>query len=931
MKLIPDGTKVHRFSSYDISVRLMRELGHDEKGTTPPDISGYVAASYDIGSYLVLHLLTKKGKALLGCDFYVCGRINTKIMGEEEYVVEKATKRKPAVMGKREAKVGYQYPTQPCPPTLLVEDGFYLGFPDQEGIAGSSRAWRERVELQRLSQDVCRQPPESSWWLFAKWLIFSIFDCPENENELKQTLIEIKDLVRRMSLVPFSPDWIRQVMQGNRPKKVVEADLPALSSAIEFVRRIYDLPEELAEFQPYSSFLMGDNLLVPRKDEGFALEGRGLQRGAVAYIRIVADLPDFRGEYFVCQSEVLGGGVSAGSALRTKDYTKEATPLPDQVFLDDEEGKERLIRELQHELTLGTRVYSGGLREDVVILPTKLSLQCQEGRYFIKVESLSADEARKAAKAVFQRETGLPYPRLGDTPNSLKLSDEAIDEILGIYAWHVKRYGSLWGESYFGTPMTALSLGRGHDARKALIERLAHQDRANSNSFTLPLMNALLTNATVNKVKIGAVTRTCLDALVSMWKPGEQGHEERLQQIMRYFLCMAIERVLGELWPQDLIRMLPIPSALEEAKLGVMLKEGKTQLRRAEECGVVREKYPLLWQAFAEGLDSKILYMPEHGGKLPVNREYRLWETMFRRGHGAEIKEIVEYVVTRVNYSRRITQYFAAMLRLEAWLDRHAPREGGWRVQPKIVTTTSDELHESEGVSKRRSAMTPTVSEGLVLLPFVTIREGGGCAYSEEYVISDVGVRDIAKPNGGIFEVPFEEKLNGRDDYGLLYYTLTGSTEFSGYPTFLIILEHLEGGKRVHFHRVSPCRRIGGIDTLTTDLISRCYQYMAGNIPANEIDFQQGDLIFVRAQGNPLVGATLVDQYEGHTFEPPILYAPGDGGVAGNFLGTLEAKGTWSLTHQEHAPHRNPPGRWKLYRCKSFERNPSGSFRRFVD
>lgn len=924
MKLIPDGTKVVHFSQiYCLGDVLWRELGHDEeKAQTPPDISAYVLVSYDLGG-AALHLLTEKGKALWKQDFSVGGPIGVRLSGEEEYVVSPATKRKPAVMGRRPCVRYYTYPVQPCPPSLVVDGERYLGFPDHpQQVAGSSKAWREKVELQQRTHEVSRYTHARGEWLFGQWLLLTIFDCPETRNEMKFVLKEIKEQVARMALVPFSSAWVKQVAQ-DKGFKLEDGAEEATASAFEFVRRIFDLPEEMAELRPYSSFLSED--FIQGGKVGFHLGTRPTQGYAYAYHRFVADLPDFKGEYFVCHSAALGSTWAKGERLRT---TPEPSRLPGHVFLDDAEGMERLTRELRDELCWGARIYTGGFMEKALHLPTKLSLQRHEGRYVVK--TLSTYSAQEEARAIFQRGTGEAYPRGGSAPASLKLSSEAIDEILGVYAWHVKRYGELWDNSFYGKPMTDLILGRGNDARKALIERIMHQDRANSNAFTHPLMHALLSNTTVNKVKVGVVTRTCLDALVAAWDQGKPGHEDRLREITHYFLCMAIDRVLGGLLPQNLLPMLPVASAFEQAKLGALLREGKTHARHAEECGVSREKHPLLWQAFADGMDSKILYMPEHGGKTPINREFRLWETMFRRGHGEEIKEIVDYVASRVNYSRRITQYFAAMLRLEAWLDRYAPREGGWRVNPKIVTTTSDELQETEGVSKRRSAMTPTVHDGVVLLPFVTIRESGGCAYSEEYVISDVGVRDIATRHGGVFDVPFEEKLNGRDDYGLLYYTLTGTTEFSGYPTFLIILEHLEGRKRVHFHRVSPCRRIGGQDTATPDLIPRCYQYMTGNIPASEIDFQQGDLIFVRDHGKPLVDPILVDQYEGHAFDPPILHVAGDG--EGNFLGTLEAKERWSLLHQEHAAHRDlPPGRWKLYRCKSFERNPTGSFRRFVD
>jgi len=253
-----------------------------------------------------------------------------------------------------------------------------------------------------------------------------------------------------------------------------------------------------------------------------------------------------------------------------------------------------------------------------------------------------------------------------------------------------------------------------------------------------------------------------------------------------------------------------------------------------------------------------------------------------------------------------------------------------------IISSADLELEdlESEGVSKRVSALTPTVleSEALVLFPFVSLKMGGGYAYGHEYVISETGAVDVANPDRGLFDAPYEEKLNGRDDYGLLYYTIIGTREFSGYPTFLIILENLGDRKRVHFHRVSPCRYEYGKPTLTTKLVERCYQYMAGNLPASDVDFQQGDLIFVREKEAvfDLNEFELVDQYEGHCFSPPILYRASQI-KKDNLLGTIVARGEWELKHQEHSDYKLSAGAWKVYRCKSFERNPAGSFRKFRD
>lgn len=49
-----------------------------------------------------------------------------------------------------------------------------------------------------------------------------------------------------------------------------------------------------------------------------------------------------------------------------------------------------------------------------------------------------------------------------------------------------------------------------------------------------------------------------------------------------------------------------------------------------------------------------------------------------------------------------------------------------------------------------------------------------------------IAIRQVFMPT------ELELKLNGRDDYGLMFYTLTGTSTATGYPTFLIIFERLE-------------------------------------------------------------------------------------------------------------------------------------------
>jgi hypothetical protein len=101
----------------------------------------------------------------------------------------------------------------------------------------------------------------------------------------------------------------------------------------------------------------------------------------------------------------------------------------------------------------------------------------------------------------------------------------------------------------------------------------------------------------------------------------------------------------------------------------------------------------------------------------------------------------------------------------------------------------------------------------------------------------------------------------------------TGSISNHGYPTFLIIFERLKQTTRVHFHRVHPNKYKDGKATPAWKLVEECYRYMAGNIRAEEVYAQQGDLIFIKVDAAPEHEAEpkFISDFESHSFIPKNL------------------------------------------------------------
>jgi len=286
----------------------------------------------------------------------------------------------------------------------------------------------------------------------------------------------------------------------------------------------------------------------------------------------------------------------------------------------------------------------------------------------------------------------------------------------------------------------------------------------------------------------------------------------------------------------------------------------KSCKEQAEGLGINPAKYPLL-SAAVENQHIPLSIFHEPGKPTePVNTEFGLWEkALAREGWAETLYAIAQDASRRTTYEKNVTPYISFLFRIEKYLERNAPPATAaqaakpWKSMPKFVASQWDlEMDEpsKEGTVKRRSALTPEADneKRIITVPYASIaihgRQTTYC-YSLNYYVFEEHTLDAESETPIVNEL--EEKLNGRDDYRLMYYTLTGTARNQGYPTFLIIFERLRSGEtRVHFHRVHPCRTKDGIKTPASQLVEECYRYMAGNVRAEEICAQQGDLLFIR-------------------------------------------------------------------------------------
>ena len=356
------------------------------------------------------------------------------------------------------------------------------------------------------------------------------------------------------------------------------------------------------------------------------------------------------------------------------------------------------------------------------------------------------------------------------------------------------------------------------------------------------------------------------------------------------------------------------------------------------------EKYPLTSKTIKEGELPLSTFFRKSEQYFLLNDNWDLWEVMLKKHKDVAI-EIAKEASRRTTYEKDIMSYFYFILyALPEYLKLHTGKR--WQCIPRLVENVNDleppKADDTSGITRSRSALTPIVDNNArtVVVPYASLAVGGSYGttycYSHDYHLIQRGFNF----NGNAVLHDLEEKLNGRDDYGLMFYTLTGSSQGRGYPTFLIIFERRvqKGDTKVHFHRTHPSRSKGGDYNSVHNWIKVCYNWMAGNVRRDLIKAQQGDLFFVEvSEETNLDFQGYVDSYDQHKFEIPkeqplvVEFAPYTKAATSNILGYVRLKEATWLRHPEHDDVLIPAGTFAIHQCRSWEANPKGIWSLRID
>jgi hypothetical protein len=347
-----------------------------------------------------------------------------------------------------------------------------------------------------------------------------------------------------------------------------------------------------------------------------------------------------------------------------------------------------------------------------------------------------------------------------------------------------------------------------------------------------------------------------------------------------------------------------------------------------------RKKYPLLDAAIEAGDVPVSVFFRKEEQYFLLNGNFALWEEMLKKHRDVTV-EIAKNAAGRSKFEKDLMSYFYFVLyALPEYLKKHTKKK--WKCIPKLVDSQY-ELDAPEGddsgTVRQRSALTPVADNenNTVVVPYAALRISGvrvQYCYSHDYHVLQRGFSF----NGNAVMEDLEEKLNGKDDYGLMFYTLTGTETAKGYPTFLIIFEKRAAGVHVHFHRTHPSRSKGGDYNPIHDWIKVCYNWMAGNVHRSKLKVQQGDLIFAETDKAPDDGYALGQQYDNHTFDEPVEIAPYSGkDKSVNILGWVKIVKETRLLHKEHDAVTLRPGVYEIRQCRSWEANPRGIWSLRID
>jgi hypothetical protein len=348
------------------------------------------------------------------------------------------------------------------------------------------------------------------------------------------------------------------------------------------------------------------------------------------------------------------------------------------------------------------------------------------------------------------------------------------------------------------------------------------------------------------------------------------------------------------------------------------------------------ESHPVLYKSVQDGDIPLSIFFPTENGEtfFLINDQWDLWEEMLIKHHKVTC-EIAQEASRRRQYEKDLMSYFYFVLYgLPEYLNEHAG--GNWTCSPRLVESEHElepeAVEEDRGVIKKRSALTPVADNQFqhVVVPYASMAIHGRMTtycYSHSFYVLRRGMTF----DGNVVTKDLEEKLNGKDDYGLMFYTLTGSYTNRGYPTFLIIFERLKqkGKTRVHFHRVHPMRSKEGELNPINNWTQVCYNWMIGNVNKDRIAFQQGDLAFIRLSPEKqakvdMTHAAKVTTYDSHDFQIPVEFAEYSG-KAKHVLGHVRLAEANVLLHPEHDDvSLTEEGIFQVRQCRSWEANPKG-------
>lgn len=386
-----------------------------------------------------------------------------------------------------------------------------------------------------------------------------------------------------------------------------------------------------------------------------------------------------------------------------------------------------------------------------------------------------------------------------------------------------------------------------------------------------------------------------------------------------------------------------LPKYIERRKVAAKSRSGAAFKRLMADIETITEKldvtkYPKTFKAIQDG-EIPVGTFFRTGNEIDgqyflLNDNWQLWESMLKIDKATTI-EIAKAASTRTTYEKDLMSYFYFVTKgLPTYLRKHTGKS--WKCSPKLVDSPSElnpPTSDAGGTTRRRSALTPIVDnvKNTVIVPYASLAMPGRqvtYCYSHTYEV----IKDGLSVGGNTATQDLEVKLNGRDDYGLMFFTLTGSDIGRGYPTFLIIFERLERGTRVHFHRTHPSRSKNGDINPIHNWIRTNYNWMIGNVRADRIKAQQGDLAFVTVDSEVgLEFNTEVQQYDHHCFDAPVKFANYTKAERSNILGYVKLDRETQLTHNEHDPRTIPAGTYEIRQARSWEANPAGVWSLRID